>query len=476
MARIVFPYSDFENLGIEYLMSSLEQHGHETELVFYNSFDTYINKQFQTNNNQLANKIEALEPDYVAFSCVTDNYQKQLELAKTIKNTKIVFGGPHVTSVPEKVIKEECVDAVIIGEGEISFNEYINKHKSGQAIPGVIYKHNGRLIGKKGLSPLPDLNKIPFPKKIFPNHLPETKDEYRIITSRGCPFNCAYCFNSYLHKLNGTSHFRQRSVDNVIKELELAKEKQDPKYVLFVDDCFTANKEWILNFCKEYKDKINLPFACISHVTYLNEDVIVALREANCWNVQIGIESTDEHLCKNVLNRHLDLEKAAEVIKLFRKNKIMVQADHLLGVPGDTTKNQEHAIKFYNECRPSLISIFWLTYYPKTAITNYALQKKVISHDDIERLERGFKLSEKSYLIGGDAQTPEEFYAVAFLLNWLPLIPKWKVNFLLKSKLYKIFKIKNFYLSTALPRAIQSLFNKKDFRGRSHLKRFFKLK
>ncbi len=145
----------------------------------------------------------------------------------------------------------------------------------------------------------------------------------------------------------------------------------------------------------------------------------------------------------------------------------------MLGIPGDTIENQEKSVRFYNAHRPNLISIFWLTYYPKTPILNTALKLDVIDQQDIEAIERGERLSSESYLTGGSMKNPQPYYSISFLLNWLPILPQWLVGILIKSRLYRLFRIKNFYFSTALPRVIQSVFNKKDFRGRSHMIRFF---
>ena len=77
-----------------------------------------------------------------------------------------------------------------------------------------------------------------------------------------------------------------------------------------------------------------------------------------------------------------------------------------------------------------------------------------------------------SYLTGGSLKDPRPYLGISFLLNWLPLLPRCLVTILLQSRAYRLFVVRNYFLSTALPRAIQSVFNKNDFRGRSHIVRF----
>lgn len=153
----------------------------------------------------------------------------------------------------------------------------------------------------------------------------------------------------------------------------------------------------------------------------------------------------------------------------------MIQADHMLGIPNDTLSIQEKSILFYNNHRPNLIDIFWLTYYPKTSIVEIAQKEGCLVKEDIEKIEVGKRVMETSYLLGGDMKNPSDYYCVAFLLSYLPLLPKWLVKFLVHSKIYKVLKVKNYFLSSALPRVIQSIFNKNDFRGRTHIIRFLGL-
>lgn len=315
---------------------------------------------------------------------------------------------------------------------------------------------------------------LPFAHKVhFYAALKAFSRAYHIMTSRGCPYACSYCFNAHLRNLRGRSIIRQRTVDNVIAELLHAKKKYSPKDILFLDDCFTANDKWIFEFCERYRKEINLPFACISIPHYLNREKIKALSLAGCINMQIGIQSLDKEICNNILHRKSNNAKTAEVIKILRDAGIMVQVDHMLGIPTDTLEIQEKSILFYNEYRPDLVSIFWLTYYPKTPIVDIAKQKGLLSENDVVDIDEGNGLTETTSYSGGSMKDPRLYYGIAFLLNYLPLLPKWLVSFLVRRHLYGIFSTKNFFVSTAFPRAISAcILNRKDFRGRANIIRF----
>jgi len=487
MIKITFVYPDFESLGVAYLMAICLKNGYEVDFVYYQAEDISLNKREKNISfQQIAEQIAGTYPHVVAFSCVTDNYQFQKDCAKAVKSIlpKVVtiFGGIHVTAVPENVLKSHEVDCIAIGEAEISFPLFLDKCEitdgglilPSDSIPGIVFKKDGQIIGDFVHGELADLNVLPFPyKKPFYASLKAFSHEYKIMTSRGCPYKCSYCFNSYINEMRGKSIIRRRTVENVIAELLWAKENYSFKYVLFLDDSFTTNKEWLIEFCKQYKERINLPFACIAIPQYIDKEKAEALSRAGCIDMQIGVQSiSEQEICQKILHRKSDNKKIAQTIRLLRDAGIIVQVDHMLGVPEDTLEIQEQSVLFYNQFRPNRISVFWLTYYPKTPIIEIALQKGILSEDDVNDINDGVRLTAASSYTGGSMRDPSPYYGIAFLLNYIPLMPKWLVKFLVIKRLYRIFSIRNFLISTAFPRALQSIFNRKDFRGRSNMLRF----
>lgn len=481
MPKVTFVYPDFENLGIQHLMAVCQNEGYDVELVFYyarNNFVNRVNKSLSF--SEIAKRIANTNPDIVAFSCVTDIYQYQLKCAKALKGIMphviTIFGGIHPTAVPKKVLENREVDCVAIGEAEVSFSEFlqVGRNENRFALPekpvrGIVFKSNGKIIGDFIEGNLPDLDKAPFPYKAPFAHIMKLTGEYRIITSRGCPYSCSYCFNSFYHGMRGKKDLRKRSVQNVIEELLLAKEKFPIKYISFWDDSFTTNKKWIREFCSVYKEKINLPFMCIVNPFYIGKEIVELLSDTGCIFVGIGVESTSEEICAKILKRPSNNEKIIQAINHLKEAGILVQADHLLGVPGDTLKRQEESVIFYNKCRPGLISVYWLTYYPKTAIVDFAYKQGVLSDKDIDDMEQGILIESGSLLTGGSLKGPNPYYSIYFLLNYLPLLPAWLVKLLIQSRIYRIFSVKNYYISTALPRVVISLFNRRYIHGRIYI-------
>jgi anaerobic magnesium-protoporphyrin IX monomethyl ester cyclase len=298
--------------------------------------------------------------------------------------------------------------------------------------------------------------------------------DYRVITSRGCPYSCSYCFNSFFHSLRGKKDLRRRSVDNVIDELLCAKKQFSPKYISFWDDSFTTSKKWTREFCDIYRKKINLPFMCVVNPFFLDKEKTQLLRSAGCVYVSLGVQSTKEELCATVLNRKSNNDKISRGIKYLKKEDILVQIDHMLGIPGDTPENQENDILFYNNCQPNVISVYWLTYYPKTTIVKTVHKQGILSDNDIERIEEGELVKDGSLLTGGSLKDSRPYYSAYMLLNYLPVLPKWFVNLLVKSHTYRFFRIKNYYITTVVPRVIISLTQKRYYHGRQYILSFFR--
>lgn len=485
--RITFVYPDFESLGLGYLMSVCRKAGHEVEFIHYRAEDPYFDsKNKHLSFSAVAQAIIDTRPQVAAFSCVTDNYQFQLHVAAQVKHLSpevmTVFGGVHPTAVPERVIRRPEVDAVAIGEAEISFLEFLKKCsiKGGRvqpptlAIKGFVFKKGRKLVGRYEEGPMVSgLDSLPFPTKDpVVAAMKDTGSFYSIITSRGCPFKCSYCFNSYCMHGRGGLSLRQRSVDNVIKELVWAKSRFDVKFVMFTDDCFTTNNRWLTEFCERYRNEVGLPFWCLTHPLYLNRDKIKTLKLAGCNSITIGVQSLSEEINARILNRQSDRKKIAEDIQGFKDYGILVQVDHILGIPDDSLEVEEEAVRFYSENTPDILSVFWLTYYPKVAILDIALDKGLLTARDIDRLEEGLKVTPGNFHLGGSLRDSREYYAISFLLNYVPILPRFLVRLLVRTRLYRGLRIRNFYLAVALPRVLISLKNKRDIIGRSNLVRF----
>ncbi len=389
-----------ENLGVESLISVLKNSGHNVTL----SFDPAFFADFNTVHYPVLYKLvsredevirESLEnkPDIIGFSSMTDNYKWNLRIAERIKainpDIRILFGGIHPTLVPEFVIKEGAVDFLLMGEAEYSIQKLIaniNNNEKLQQIEGLWSKtKNGEIIKGPDPEPIHNIDDLPFlDKELFYSTGFISKDIYRTMCSRGCPYNCSYCCYNYLHKLLGFNKIRQRGIESVISELLTAKRLYNYKTVHFNDDIFTFNKKWVLEFLSQYKTNIKKPFSIITHPKFIDEDIARSLKNAGCYRVQLGVQTLNPIIKRKYLKRFETNEDIERCFTILDRAKISYSADQIIGLPEeDTNELFDNAIFYTRFKRLKMVNVYWLSLYPKTEIIEYvtkAEEKDIINN------------------------------------------------------------------------------------------------
>jgi anaerobic magnesium-protoporphyrin IX monomethyl ester cyclase len=446
--KIVFVYPTYENLGIEYLSAVLKQEGHQTELVLdpclfddshhYNPFF----KKILSFRKYIVNRIIKSQADLVCFSAVSDYYSWACEIAEEVRKrteVPIVFGGTHPTSVPEQVISNDFIDYVVVGEGEgaiVDLARRLEQKDDDYRIKNVWFKRRGQIIRNELRDLIQDLDSLPFPDKdLYSREFTDFKGQYTIITSRGCPFSCTYCCNNFLRGLyqgKGRYH-RCRSVENVIAELKLAKEKDKIKSVYFFDEELLFDFERAKRLLQFYKKEINLPFWCYTDPRILDEERIDLLEESGCCETEIGIQELDHNLNKNILKRNIDTEHLKTIIKKAQKVRIRLWADIILGLPTQKEKNLIDMVNFFNENRISVPQIFWIRYYPKTEMVNIAMKEGILQDKECNEPD-----SCGAFYVRGSAYNPR-FAKIGNLFYLCCLLPKWLVRLMVKKRVYEYF-------------------------------------
>ncbi len=396
-----------EQLGISLLSAIAKSYGHEVFLSFsaglfndrYNLRITPLGRIFDDSDSVVQDVLNN-NPDIVCFSPLTSTYQWMISVAQRLKSVnpdiKIVFGGVHSSAVPIKVIAKDCVDYVCVGEGDSVFplilDELSNKENN-IAIPNTYHKSiDGKIINPGGNIFTEDLNSLPMFDKPLWEEFINFNEMYFTMASRGCPFKCSYCFNSYFAKLYGDSpekHIRYRSSDHVLYELSLAKRRYNPKFVEFEDDVFTVNKSWLIKLLSRYKTEINIPFQCLVHPTFIDDEIGKILSDAGCVYVQMGIQSLDEEYKRTVLKRNESNKKVENALKIFNKYKIKVKVDHMLALPGEQIIAQEKALNLYKEHKPYRVQTFWTNYFPGTELVHQALEKGDLTLEEVGAINDG---------------------------------------------------------------------------------------
>lgn len=478
--KIGFVYAAFENLGIEYISALLKKHGHETFLMFDPQLysDVYLNikplaKLFDY-RERIYREAQRQKPDIIAFSVVSDCFQWACSYAEGLKrllpDAKIVFGGPHIASVPEYVLKNWFVDFTISGEGEfpmLELVEALEKKGDYSQIKNLGYKLNDQIIINETRPLLQDLDILPFPdKELFLDANPYAKREYNIITARGCVHKCSYCHNSLERRIlwkKCGNYLRRRSIDNIIGELKEAKEKYKINTICIWDEVFTCDPKWLEEFCEVYRREIGLPFWTFIHPNHVSKRVVELLEYAGCWEVEMGVQTLNQHVKDNILHRYETKDTVVNAIRLFEKSKIRLVVDVIFGLPLLTEEDYIELIETFNENRPTKIQTFWLRYYPGIDIIPIAKEHQWLSEKEIEEINEG--LPTRAAASGGSRIDPK-FEKYQTILSLLPYLSKKRVRRLsAKIQTAKIPKVSKYgHLFTRL----FDLKNKNDVGGRRY--------
>ncbi len=441
--RITFVAIGWEQLSVGLLSAIAKQRGHEVSLAFSPALfndRAHLNipalaALFDDRKNVIASILKS-QPDVLAFSVLTANYQWMLgiagEIKKQLPHIKVIFGGVHPSAVPERVLARGEVDYVCVGEGDAAFPlilETVEKKDTRGVIPNVRYKGpDGGIVAGPQAAFIQDLDALPiFDKALWEDHIP-IGDSYITMTARGCPYRCTFCFNNFFARLPGEGagkYVRRRSVEHMMNELRLAKRRYKLNLIEFFDDVFTLDKEWLEKFLCLYKKEIGVPFQCFTHVNYVDEDIGRWLADAGCFSTQIGVQSMDDEYKRKVVRRHETTQEIERTIRIMRKYKIKAKFDHMFGLPGEEIGAQERAREFYAESPPDNIQTYWTNYFPGTELIQQGLSQGLITHADVERINEG--LDSDIYSNSNrniDARKMKLYHAYQVIFKLLPHLPR----------------------------------------------------
>lgn len=365
-------------LGLLYIVSVAKQEGHDCLLLIYDLEKNFFEKAIKFN------------PDVVCYSVTTGTENEYLKINSRLKKKKSffsVFGGPHPTFYPN-FIGQNGVDGICRGESEEPFKEFLDRLENGKdiyATPNFWFKKENKII-KNELSPLlEDLDNVLFPDRELIDNYWDYKKYGRIdvLTGRGCPFDCAYCFNHKLKEYySGKGRYvRKRSVDNVISEIKINISKYNIKEIYFVDDLFVVNKKWLTEFAEKYRKEIDLPYICNIRTDIFTEEMVKCLKESNCRFVGFAIESGNYRLRKEVLNRDMNNDQIYEACELLCKYKISFGIGNMIGLPYETIDNAFETVNLNIKCRTNHAWISILQPYPNTELYNFSVGNKLLKDD-----------------------------------------------------------------------------------------------
>jgi radical SAM superfamily enzyme YgiQ (UPF0313 family) len=356
--RIMKPYPP---LGILYISAFLKEQEVENKI-----FDTTFSSKTELKNYLIEEK-----PDYIAIYVNLITKLNVLEITQFIrsknelKNTKIILGGPEVR-YNAKDLLEHGADFVVIGEGEETTLELINKlemknESDYKRISGIGFKdENGKiiltperpLINNIDALPIPNRSGIDLKKYQEAWKKRHNQDAISVSTMRGCPYTCRWCSRA----VYGLT-YRRRSPEKVVEEMIKIKDGYNPDTIWFVDDVFTISHKWLSGFNEELKkNNLKIKYECITRADRMNEEVIKIMKETGCFRVWIGAESGSQRII-DAMDRRVKVDQVREMIQLTKKYAIEAGTFIMLGYPGETEQDIEETIHHLKESNPDHFTI-----------------------------------------------------------------------------------------------------------------------
>ena len=374
----------FDFHGIEYLSAVLKQHSHDVDIFVLDS-----------DKGDVIDWIKNINPNLIGFSISSINHKWSLDIAKRAKEElgiMTLFGGPHPTCFPE-FIENPYVDIICVGEGEEAIVELMDKIDSNAditQIQNLCIKHNGQIC-KNEVRPLIDLSELSIPDKGLYFKYKFLRDTLtkRISPTRGCSYNCTFCYNQKYNKVyKGKGKLiRYRPVLSIINEILYVKRNSKLKFVSFVSDTFTTNHKWLYELLYEYKKKIDVPFFCQAIVNELNEEVIFKLKESGCHYISFGIESGSERIRIEILNKKISNEQIRKAARLCKKYQLHFGTFNIFGLPTETLEEAFETVKLNAEIGASVISATVLQPNEGTQIYDFIKESDLfVNHYDTERI------------------------------------------------------------------------------------------
>lgn len=418
----------FEYPGTMILSACLKRAGHITDVLI------------EKRREPILRYIREYSPDLIAFSVMTGPHKWAVEIAGEIKETfpklLIILGGVHATYFPE-TIESSSIDIICRGEGEEALIELCDRLDKGEdfsEIRNLWVKKNGTVI-KNELRNLLDLTTLPpDDREIYYLKYPRLakKTVKNLLTSRGCPYECSFCFN---HQLKGMykgkgNYLRFKAVDQVLREIKLLIDKYPTEKILFSDDTFNINKEWVREFFPRLHRELHIPYSCHVRANLVDEALAKLFSETGCFTVRMAVESGNEGLRMEVLKKRLTNKQLMDAANLLHKYKIKFFTYNMICLPGETVENAFETIYLNIKMRTDFPWCSILMPYSRTEIVSYS-----INHG---YLDPNYDINEvfSSYYVGTVLKSANNkellnlhrFFNTAILMPWTIPIIKWLIK------------------------------------------------
>ncbi|NLV25070.1 MAG: B12-binding domain-containing radical SAM protein [Deltaproteobacteria bacterium] len=387
------------NYGVAYLAAVLKEAGHE---VVFRQLCEDLGPL--PGKEELIAYVREVAPQIIGFSVVTNQWRYAAELAGWLReavDVPLVCGGIHATVAAAEILGTGLFDYVLVGECEEALLEFVDKLAAKEDVKEI--RNLGMMVDSKPrlnpVRPLPDLRSLPFKAyDIFDfQRIIDAKHGWvGLMASRGCPFQCSYCFNhfmvgKYRSDLGCTfqelNYIRHHSVAQLIDEIAfLEKNYRNITMYILDDDLFTFDTDFVAEFCAAYKKVTSLPFVVNGHVGFFDDRRARLLADAGCRIVKFGVESGSPKIRSTVMNRHMSNDKIVEALGHVHRYGMHSSVFIMIGLPYEEREDVLDTVRFLGRAQPGRFRWTYFFPFPGTESQRLSIEGGYVNPEKAESL------------------------------------------------------------------------------------------
>ncbi|HHT9120297.1 MAG TPA: B12-binding domain-containing radical SAM protein [Candidatus Hypogeohydataceae bacterium YC41] len=341
-------------------------------------------------------EVESYRPDLIALSCIEVTYPLGIELLSAVRHTKTptIVGGVYATFAPHIVIREDCVDMICVGEGELAMAELCKKMRAGEditSVQNIWIKQNGTLY-KNPLRHAIDMKELPFQdwgvydeRRFWKPMGGKISVTGTFEMNRGCPYSCSFCVNSGFNQLyKGLGgYYREQDISRLIEEMQEKKEEYNLQFVYLVAESFlTTTRKRIEEFVRLYP-KVGLPFWVEARPESITKEYVELLASVGCEGISVGIESGNYDLRKKVLGRDITNERIIKAFELLEGSGIRVSANNIIGFPTETREKIFDTIELNRQIKAKGVMVSFFSPYRGCTLREVCELERYLKEEDI---------------------------------------------------------------------------------------------
>jgi len=339
---------------------------------------------------EMRQRLIAYSPDLIGIPLFSTTLGPAYQLVELLTagsaRWEIVLGGAHATAQPQKVLEvfKNC-RYILRGEAEKSIVDLVNALETqGDLgnVRGLSYRQDDKIFHNPDAVLEQNIDSIPFPARDFLEAAYQKNTYWRIghrgaadvmITSRGCPFDCHFCFKI-------TKKFRARSPESVLEEIMLIRSR-GVKTIHLMDDLFVAPRSRCLRILELIKEqKLNMEFKVRSRADLIDEELLLAMKGAGVKSVVYGIESGSQQIL-DLMNKRTGVEVNYKAITLTKKIGLQCYVDMIIGYPGETLETIKETEKLLLTTKPTGVNLSIICPFPNTRVYEQAKEQGMMISD-----------------------------------------------------------------------------------------------